>query len=347
MSGSMGLQGEALSADPSVNPAVQMRSVGRSSRNPTYSSSTQSRGYSRSGTAFPQNPTAVALPQNPGPAYCPPQGCPPSSGTQGWGSPFTPGGMALSFPWWTPLLPRPGCKQFELSARIWYSRLNASTIVWGTNLIGGEGTELDLHNDLGLTTYNWIPEYEGRFQLKQNWGIRFSFMPISLRENSTPQFGFFFGNSFYPAFVPIVTTWDRKIYRWDIVYNWFQQRHAVSSIFAGYSLYDDKLVVSNILQYRTRSNTFGLAYAGMSIDRVIRCLGAGTASIHCRASAQFLEGYFGWDGYATGRMSVPMDCGRYGYIEAGWRWIVLERNTPSYRDKTSIDGAIGAVGLVF
>src|SRR5512139_2623546 len=90
MSGSMGLQGEALSADPSMNPAVQMRSVGRSSRNPTHSVSTSSKGYSSPGTAFPRNPTAVALPQNPSPAYCPPQGCPPYSGTQGWASPFTP-----------------------------------------------------------------------------------------------------------------------------------------------------------------------------------------------------------------------------------------------------------------
>ncbi len=87
--------------------------------------------------------------------------------------------------------------------------------------------------------------------------------------------------------------------------------------------------------------------AGMSIDRVIRCIGSGTASVHCKASVQFLEGYFGWDGFATGRMTVPMDCGRFGYIEAGWRWIVLERTTPSYRDKTSMDGLMGSVGLVF
>jgi hypothetical protein len=145
----------------------------------------------------------------------------------------------------------------------------------------------------------------------------------------------------------VLSKWDRNIYRWDVVYDWFQGPHAVSSIFAGYALYDDKLSVSNVSQSRARSHTFGLAFAGGSIDRVIRNVGSGAASIHCKASVEFLEGYIGWDGYAAGRFAVPLACGRYGYLEAGWRWIVLEMRRPTNTDKTSLDGLIGAVGLVF
>jgi len=246
-----------------------------------------------------------------------------------------------------PYLPRQGAKQFLLNAKLWYAKLNASTIVWGTNLAGNTGTQLDLNRDLDLSKYQYLAEYEARCQIRCNWGLRFSFMPLQYRDNTIPTQGFFFGNTFYSPGLSVLTKWDRYIYRWDIVYDWFQAVHAVSSIFAGYALYDDKLAISNPVFNRARSHTFGLAYAGGSIDRVIRNVGSGAASMHCKASVQFLEGYFGWDGYAAARFSVPLSCGRYGYLEGGWRWIVLDMYQPTNTDKTSLDGAMGAVGLVF
>jgi len=292
----------------------------------------------------------------PGPQVYPPQGYPaPLAGPAGCGQGpqnlLCSSGWNFSVPWYVPYLPRIGCKQFQISAKLWYATLNHSTIVWGPNFFGGPGTELDLQTDLGLSKHQYIAEYEARCQFRQNWGLRFNFMPLAFKDNFTPTTppGFFFGNAFYPAFVPIVSRWHRNIYRWDLVYDWYQAKHAVSSIFAGYSLYDDKLEVSDVLQSRSRSRGFGLAYAGGSIDRVIRNLGCGgaAASVHCKASAQFLEGFFGWDGVATGRISVPMDCGRFGYIEAGWRWMVLERYYPTDADKTSLDGLTGSIGFVF
>ncbi len=374
ISGGTGLQGEALSADPRVRSVSPQRppAVPQSSR----SSSTRSK--SPSSRSYVSDPVRVNYPgalrySYPGPQAYPAQGYP----QQGYPAPFAgpagpfagsagceqgpqnllcPSGWDFSVPWYIPYLPRIGCKQFQISARLWYATLNASTIVWGTNFTDGPGTELDLQRDLGLSKHQYIAEYEARCQFRQNWGLRFTFMPLAFKDNFTPTTmdfpfgaGFFFGNAFYPVFVPIVSRWHRNIYRWDLVYDWYQAKHAVSSIFAGYSLYDDKLEVSDVFQSRSRSRGFGLAYAGGSIDRVIRNLGCGgaAASVHCKASAQFLEGFFGWDGMATGRISVPMDCGRFGYIEAGWRWIVLERSYPTDKDRTSLDGLTGSVGFVF
>ena len=244
-------------------------------------------------------------------------------------------------------LPRPWGKQFHFDVKLWYAKLNSSTILWGTSPGGFEGTELDLHNNLGLREYEYVPEYEGRYNIRNNWGVRYSFMSINYRDNSVPNNTFWFGYSPYVAFVPILTVWDRYINRWDIVCDWHRAPHSVSSIFAGYALYDDKLTVSNIVQKRNRSRTFGLAYAGGSIERVIRPVQRATASMKCQWSVQFLEGYFGWDGYAAWRVAVPMECGRFGYLEAGWRWIVLGLDEPGNIDKTSIDGFTGTIGLVF
>jgi hypothetical protein len=359
ITGVPGIQGDALSADPKPGQSGQLLRSRSQSSNPgssygstSASTSKSSRHSGYSGTY--RDPGAVIVPPSypavtggyaastPGnPAYCPPgQACPPGSGPFGQGMPF---GFSTGF------VPRIGSKQFQIAARLWYAKLNNSKIIWGTQPGGIPGTQLDLHNDLGLRIHEYVGEYEARCQVRCNWGMRFSFMPIAYRDNFTPSNFFFFGNAFYAPFTSTLTEWHRNIYRWDLIYDWYQRPHAVSSIFAGYALYDDKLTVSQFFTSRTRSRGFGLAYAGMSIDRVIRNLGCSgaTASMNCKWSVQFLEGYFGWDGYAAGRIAVPMNNGRFGYIEAGWRWIVLERDYPSNADKTNLDGLIGAVGLIF
>jgi hypothetical protein len=91
-----------------------------------------------------------------------------------------------------------------------------------------------------------------------------------------------------------------------------------------------------------------LANAGITLERVWRDVGGGgVASLHCKWSMQFLEGWLGWDGSAVARLSVPMNCGRFGYLEAGWRWVELKRSQSTDMDRTSMDGFTGTMGLVF
>jgi len=363
-SGGPGMSGEVLSTDPTRQPAYQSLPSSPSAR--SYPSGSQSspnrydrpKSTSGSPTSYAQSPPvsvgefpALSY-QQPGQSLCSADGCrvpayqarpvaPPPAGL------FATGGIPLGAQYQGPVLPRIGFRQFNLSAKLWHAKLNATTIKWGTNTIGGPGTELDFHNNLGFGKYKYIAEYEARFQVRPNWGIRFSFMPLRYRDNAYPPSGFFFGNTYYAPATNTLTKWDRNIYRWDLVYDWYQKCHATSSVFAGYSLYDDKLTISNFYQSRTRSSGWGLVFAGLSWERVIRNLGASTASTQCRWSLQFCEGYFGYDGYAAARITVPMDCGRFGYVEVGWRWVVLNRDYPTNTDKTSMDGLAGAMGFVF
>ena len=252
-----------------------------------------------------------------------------------------------------PFLPRVGCKQFQAEARLWYARLNASTIQWGTIPGGFLATELDLNGTLGLRRHEYVPEFVARCQLRQNWGVRYTFMPIHFRDNFTNWKIFWFGNQLWPIGVQMLTEWDRSIHSWELVYSWFQAPHAVSSVFGGYRLYEDRLKVSYPLLAsvgfsKTRSQNMHVATAGLSLDRVVTRLGGcATASMHCQWAIQFLEGQLGWDAYGVGRITVPMYQGRYGYLEAGWKWLVMERGQLSNKDKTSLDGAIASVGLIF
>jgi hypothetical protein len=339
--GGLGIQGDALSADPTKSTQVIRTTTKSSTR--TYSS----KPIPRYSPEYAVNAPPVVAPMSATAMGCPPQGCPPQ-GAGGFGlfsqpgMPFGPGGCGGPI-----YLPKPGCKQFTINAKLWYATLNSSKIIWGTDGLAQPGTTLSLTDELGLSKHQYIAEYEARCQIRQNWGLRFSFMPLAYRENFWPKNFFFFGNALYTPGISTLTKWNRNIYRWDIVYDWFNQCHAVSSVFAGYALYDDKLCVSNNLWRRSRSQGFGLAFAGLSIEKALQEIGPATLSMNCKWSTQFLEGYFGWDGYAAGRITVPFDYGRFGYVEAGWRWIVLNREYPTNTDNTNLEGLIGAVGLIF
>lgn len=390
--GAPAIQGDALSADPSVAPIPPLRTgttplstqrqYPRTRSTKASASSTTPKSYPRrtyaasaavlapranapmvappiswnAGTMLPGMVPGVS-PEACAPA-CPPP-CPPqqpcSDGLLGsLFDAFGPGGISFGNVGCVPFLPRPLCKQFQVTGRVWYPTLNSSTEQWGAVPgLGISGTELDLNQDLHLRKHEYVWEVEAQCQMRQNWALRYSYMPIAYRENYTSTSTFFFGNFLWPVGLPLLTQWDRKIQRFELVYNWFSGCHAVSSVFAGLHLIDDKLMVqypqlASVGWSRTRSSMYQIATAGMSIDRVITKVGdQGIASLHCRGSIQFLEGFVGWDAQATGRIAVPYCRGRYGYLEAGWRWIALERQMPSNTDKTSLDGPIASVGMVF
>ncbi len=262
--------------------------------------------------------------------------------------PLPPMGISPLKPW--SFLPTPGCRQFEAFARLWYAKLNASTIVWGGNGAGNEGTELDLQGSLNLPKYDYIAEYGASFRLRSNWSVRYTFMPILKEQNSTNEVpgGFYFGNTFFPQFERIYVKWWRYVHRAELVYDWAKTRYGVSSVFAGYSLYDDKLRVSDSIQSRSRNRGFGLMVAGLNLNRLVADMcGGGKASLDCSWAMYFLEDYVGWDGHAVGRVIIPMNCGRYGYLEAGWRWVTWDMDKPANADKLSMDGLTGSIGLVF
>lgn len=369
-----GIQGEALSADPTVQTVPPLRSQpkhyapqhvtteprssgtshkhrkSRSSAETVFTPSRSSRSSRVAPGIVSYGRTAVT-PSIPATAW-PVQASAAGSSLAGACGSAGSCGSTLGYAPCVPVLPRPGAKQFQLEARIWYASLNSSTVQWGTIPGGFLSTELDLVNNLGLRRHEYVGEYVAQCQFRCNWAVRYTFLPIHYRDNFTNWTPFWYGNVLWP-FGQMLTQWDRNIHTWELVYSWFQAPHAVSSVFAGYRLVDDKLQVSYPLlagvgYSRIRSEDAHLATAGISVDKVITRLGGcATASMHCQWSAQFLESYFGWDGFAVGRISVPMNQGRFGYLEAGWKWLVLERSQPSNIDKTSLDGAIAAIGLVF
>ena len=348
-----GVQGDALSADPTYqNRSVPKQQFPSQPQRGLSQTSRGTGGYSNSGPVYrPYEPTRAPVL-----APCGPQGCPvpgvaagnpnaiPAPGMFGL---FSQQGMGFGAPCGGSFLPHVGAKQFQVSAQVWYPTLNRGDVVWGTNMAGGAGTQLDLTRDDLLGPNQYFGVYEGRCQIKCNWGLRFTFMPINYRANSNPRNPFFFGSWPFVAVTNTLTVWDRYTYRAELVYDWFHKANAVSSLFAGYVMYDDKLTISQFNVSRSRSHTLGLYTAGASIERLIRDIGSATVSTECRWSVNFDNDHFGWDGVWLGRVYMPMNCGRYGYLEGGYRWYVLETSQPTNYDKTNLAGPTAGIGLIF
>ncbi|MGC8659303.1 MAG: hypothetical protein ACP5U1_09535 [Desulfomonilaceae bacterium] len=359
---SPGVQGDALSADPTYQsgsvPAKQFPAKHRSGS--SYSSTGSASGYTYPAPGYSAYRPTVA----PQVSVCGPQGCPvpgvspamPTSGPGLFGL-FSPQGMGLGgcggFCRPEAFVPHIGCKQFQVSAQVWYPTLYRSDVIWGTNLAGGPGgfgygwSPISLVDNLNLDRNQYFGVYEGRCQVRPNWGLRFTFMPLTYRTNTSPTYPFYFGNWLYGTIYNTLTIWNRYVYRAELVYDWFHKCNAVSSLFGGYMMIDDNLTISQLITTRSRSQLIGLYTAGASIERLIRDIGSATVTVEGRGSLQFNNDYFGWDAVALGRIYMPLNCGRYGYLEGGYRWFVLETSQNTNYDKSTLAGPTAGIGLIF
>jgi hypothetical protein len=116
--GGTAVQGEALSADPrpQAGPALRTRTTVPMPAQPTGGNPVPS--VSRSAVSAP----GPAMPY----AVCPPTGCPPSGSgfAQPPAQPFGMfGPLGMGFGGCSDYLPRPGAKQFQAVARLWYARV--------------------------------------------------------------------------------------------------------------------------------------------------------------------------------------------------------------------------------
>ena len=208
-------QGDSLSVDPAAKTVPQVRPYGGTTVSSPAVSGTSSGSHHRTkstGSRYSSNPRGQSVGTSQLYASVDPGYGPGSAAPTGMSGPFAPCGISYGGSACAPLvLPRVGCKQFQIDAKLWYATLNASTVLWGTQPGGFPGTELDLHDDLGLSKRQYIPEYEARFQLRPNWGVRMSYMPIHYKDTTNHPTGFWFGNLLYPALIPIETQWDRNI----------------------------------------------------------------------------------------------------------------------------------------
>lgn len=242
------------------------------------------------------------------------------------------------------VLPRRGCRQFEVSVQAFFARVQGRVrfpSVW----FGITHPDVDFNDGLGFPSWKTLLEYSAWCQFRPNWAFYYSIMPIRIEST--------YVNPRLPGTV-FNSKWDFIYQRVGLLYTPVRTCNGAISIFGGWVFNDSKLQLANANHCSNRSScaldrTRQMAQTGLELQRCIRTLcNGGTLSCDSRVGISYLDGTVVLDVQAGLRYSVPMNCGRWGYARGGFRYLNFreDRNDVSV-DSVTLQGGFVEAGLIF
>jgi hypothetical protein len=255
-------------------------------------------------------------------------------------------------------LPHPRARQWELGAQAFFARTKG-VVQWprySPFFIGTQGTEnwADLNDDLKLPEHEVLLDLSARYQFKPRWGVRYEVLFDEINGGGYPTRQFLFGNQttgFITFGQQIQTKWDHAYHRLTLVYDAVRTPQSVISVAGGWMHADDKISLNctNCGFYTsTFSKSMDTAIVELEFQRCIRtAANGGTLSWDHKAAVMFMDDVEGYDVEAAGRYSIPVNCGRWGYVKGGYRYVQLKKTQTNYALKTTFEGGFVEGGFIF
>jgi hypothetical protein len=256
-------------------------------------------------------------------------------------------------------LPTPKPRQWDISVGAIYARTRGM-VSWPRysvyfNAWWGWENRADLNDDLGLPAHKWLPIVDARYQFKPNWAIVYSGIFGELTGGNpyvTNQF--IFGPSttgFFAYGQAIMTKWQHGYQTLGLAYDAVKNCQSQLSVFGGWMHTDDKIDLSCVYcgyYTSTFSKSADAAIVGLEMKRCIKSTNnGGTLSLDCKAAGMFLDDVEGWDLQAGGRYSIPLNCGRWGYVKAGYRYVEVKKTQWDWRFNATTEGGYVEGGFIF
>ncbi|MGC8605293.1 MAG: hypothetical protein ACP5VS_16620 [Desulfomonilaceae bacterium] len=262
-------------------------------------------------------------------------------------------GMGLFLP-----TPKPG--QWQIGVQGIYARTRG-TIKWPRDwwmYMGTAGQNADFNDSMGLPCYWTIPELLGSYQFRCNWSIQFSFLGMEEQGSQYPNDFFYFG--WFPgAMTPwlwgpgmvIQTRWQHDYGKIGLLYDAIKSYKGVLSIFGGYmhadNRFDGSSVMMSIFQ-TTFDKMMDTAAAGLEFQKCqLTQWNGGTFSADAKITGLFGDNVNGYDFQVGGKYSIPMNCGRWGYMKGGYRIIDLKEGQNDFWLETCLEGGYLEMGFIF
>lgn len=257
------------------------------------------------------------------------------------------------------ILPRPRAKQWEMSAQAFFARTRG-VVQWPRYsryfITINQGTEnrADLNDDLKLPEHRTVPEFTARYQFKPNWGLRYEVLWDEATGGGWPQRSFLFGNQTNQIVTfgqEIQSKWLHSYHRMTLVYDAVRTPQSVVSVAAGWMHADDKIELycqTCGLYTRTFSQSMDSIIVELNLQRCIRTApNGGTLSWDHKAAVIFMDDVEGIDLEAAGRFSIPVNCGRWGFVKGGYRFVQLKKGQTDWALQTTFEGGFVEGGLIF
>jgi hypothetical protein len=240
--------------------------------------------------------------------------------------------------------------QWEFGIQAFFAT-TSGTVQSPALVFGIPATEIDFSNDLALPVHDVLWEYKGKFQFRPNWGVFYSIMPIHLEANHIAPRTLYIGQTIIPQGFAIKTNWDFIYQRVGLLYQPIFGCNTNVSIYASWAFNDQQFRLSSGIcggRCTTVDRTRNMVMTGIGIEKCIRtlCNGA-TLSCDSRVDIGFLDGVFALDVEPGMRFSIPLNCGRWGYVRGGYRYLNFKEDRDDLRLDTVMQGGYAEMGIVF
>lgn len=254
------------------------------------------------------------------------------------------------------VLPKPMQGQWELTTQALFARTKG-TIAWprvSWYYYSGYTNEVDLNGDMGIPEHAVIPEVTLSYQFRPNWALRYSFLGTALNGgNANSSRPFVFGNSYnyYFGYGGLNSKWEHNYQKVGLVYDPIKTCTSRISLEADWVHSEDKITLNCVYcgygsTIFSRSGDYGMVAA-----QIQNCLktapNGGALSLDCKAGVIFYDDSEGWDAHTALKFSIPLGCGRWGYMKGGYRFINIKKSQPDLLFCQSMEGGFAEAGFVF
>jgi hypothetical protein len=257
------------------------------------------------------------------------------------------------------ILPRPMPGQWEFGAQAFFARVSGR-IAWPRYPIWlgwWWSNEIDLVDQLQVPAHAVIPDLSVRYQFRPNWAFRYSALFFQangggwINDIGNGQGVAYFGNIPLTWGQQVQTTWQHAYQRVVLVYDALRSCKSSVSVFAGWAHSDDKINVG-CASCGWWGNTFSKGgdsiTAGLELKQCVKtAANGGTFSYDCKAAAIFIDDVEGWDAEVGGRYSIPLNCGRSGYMKGGYRVVDYKKTQQDFLFRNHLEGGFVEAGFIF
>ncbi len=271
--------------------------------------------------------------------------------SRGWAAGF--GGLSGYNPIaWGPecWLPIPAKGQFQIGPRVFFARLQGD-LRRGMDVTGVQSSNVNFDDTLGLKkTGNVFWSLEALYQFRPKWGIAYSFAPLSMEADHIADRSFTFMGQSFTSGTAVHTKWERFQHRLGLVFDISRTPNSLTKFYADWLYIQDRLMIGSGLgtvASATWDRTQSAAVLGLEFDKCLKNYRGNTLALRGKGGVAFLDDSVGYEAEAALNYMIPIKTGRFGFVQAGYRWATLKKDRVRSMFSTTMDGPFLEFGFLF
>ena len=208
------------------------------------------------------------------------------------------------------------------------------------------GQDIDFTGILGLPVHQAVGTFSARYQFRPNWAFRYQVLGFEANSSGMGDLWAYTGYN-------MNTKWNHYYHRFGLIYDAVRNYKARLSVFADWVHTDDTITINcSVCTSYYGTPKWGKngdsMIAGLELQRCIRAFAnGGTLSLDCRAGGIFLDNVEGSDLEAGARYSIPLNCGRSGYVKGGYRVVDIKKSQSDFAFNQALEGGFMSFGFIF